>query len=127
MPDISNFWSAFKFSWLRRLLLSNSFWPKLFLKTIKDTINLDVTADGFLQLGAARITEIAKKIGNPFWKQVLGSVKAITEGMLFCSPHKINSSPFFYNPKILRKRIIKPTDFPDIDPHFTICHFLCII
>ena len=124
MPDVANFWTAFKFSWLRRLLQSNSFWPKLFLKTIKDSTNLIITSDEFLQLGSSKISEIAKKLTNPFWRQVLGSVKAITDGMLFSSPHKIISSPFFNNPKIVRKKTVKPTDFPEIEPHFTICHFL---
>ena len=67
MPDVANFWTAFKFSWLRRLLQSNSFWPKLFLKTIKDSTNLIITTDEFLQLGSSKISKIAKKLTNPFF------------------------------------------------------------
>ena len=29
MPDLLKFWTAFKFSWLRRLITTNSFWPKI--------------------------------------------------------------------------------------------------
>ena len=124
VPYVSKFWTAFKFSWLRRLLTTNSFWPKILLKSISDILHRSVSASQLLQLGASKLVEISKRLSNPFWKQVLWSSLPITEGAAFCFPEKIISSPFFYNPLVVRIRVVKPTDFPEINkPELSLANF----
>ena len=88
VPDVSNFWLAFKFSWLRRFLCTKAFWPKLLLQEINQMTNLNLEPTDLLQLGACKINEFTKKIKNQFWKQVLGAVTPMVEGFLFCNPEK---------------------------------------
>ena len=114
MPDIMNFWTSFKFSWLRRLLTSNAFWPSLLLQEISNIRNSYTTSSDLLQLGVTKLNEISKHIKNPFWKQVLTSVSSVTEGSIFCSPGKLLDHSFWYNPTIKRARVIKHIDFPEL-------------
>ena len=102
MPDISNFWLAFKFSWFRRLLTTEAFWPQLLLENISKYVNYQISACELLELGASKLLEISKCVKNPFWKQVLGTAVPITQGSAFCYPEKILASPFFSNPLIVR-------------------------
>ena len=44
MPDIEEFWISLKYSWLRRLLNTNSFWPKIILNQISNLINEQLNA-----------------------------------------------------------------------------------
>ena len=114
MPDISNFWLAFKFSWFRRLLTTEAFWPQLLLENISKYVNYQISACELLELGASKLLEISKCVKNPFWKQVLGTAVPITQGSAFCYPEKILASPFFSNPLIVRNKIVKPRDFQEI-------------
>ena len=114
MPDINNFWTAFHFSWFRRLLTSQSFWPQILLKSIFKITNTNLTICQLMQLGASKLVEISKKLSNPFWKEVLKSSHSISVGMLFCFPQKLIYSPLFYNPLVVRNRVVKPTDFPEL-------------
>ena len=124
MPDINIFWTAFKFSWLRRLLTTNSFWPKILLKSVSEILNYEVSACELLQLGASKLVEISKRIKNPFWKQVLFSTLPLTENAIFYYPEKILNTPFFFNPLVVRNRVIKPTDFPElVIPALLLAHF----
>ena len=124
MIDVSKFWTAFKFSWFRRLLSTEAFWPKILLENISTSTNLSVTICELLSLGASKISEIAKKISNPFWKQVLGTAFPVASNYIFCHPEKIIESPFFFNPQIVRRRPINFRDFPEISPASTMADFL---
>ena len=117
MPDISKFWTAFKFSWLRRMLKTNAFWPKLLLQDISNFMTQNLTVSDLLQLGIAKIKDISKNLENTFWKQVLMSTAPLVEGYIFSNPGKIINSPLWYNPLIIRPRIIKYGDFPEISNH----------
>ena len=86
MPDLIHFWTAFKFSWLRRLLETEAFWPKLLLQEISTILNITLLPCDVLKLGAAKLNEIAKKLKTPFWKQVLSATVPIVEGSTFCNP-----------------------------------------
>ena len=114
MPDISNFWTAFKFSWVRRLLFSNAFWPNLFLQEVSTIRNEYTSSSDLLQLGQSYLNEISKSIKNPFWKQVLNSVALVLEGSAFCSPQKLIDFSFWHNPLVKRARVIKYNDFPEL-------------
>ena len=114
MPDISKFWSSFKFSWFRRLLSTEAFWPKILLKNVSKVTNNTLTVSELLQLGATKLAEISRKIQNPFWKQVLSTAMPITLGAAFCFPENFSSSPFFYNPLVTRQRPVGFGIFPEI-------------
>ena len=115
MPDINNFWTAFKFSWLRRLLQSQAFWPDLLLQQISKIISVnDLTASDLLQLGVGKINEISKKLKNIFWRQVLASTPLIAEGSIFHNPEKFINTSFWDNPLIKRNNMVKFNDFPEI-------------
>ena len=114
MPDISNFWAAFKFSWTRRLLTTNAFWPRLLLQEISNIMGKNTTISDLLQLGVTKLSEISKNIKNPFWKQVLVSISLVTEGSAFCYPEKILDHSFWHNPLVKRAKIIKYSDFPEL-------------
>ena len=124
IPDINKFWSAVKFSWFRRLLTSNSFWPRLVLNSVSKVLNTETSLIDIFQLGATKIAEISKSLYNQFWKQVFSTAPLITEGALFTFPEKIISSPLFHNPQVLRQRVIKPTNFPElVQPGITLSYF----
>ena len=115
MPDILKFWSAFKFSWLRRLISTDSFWPQILQTQISEVLGHDIDIVEILQLGASKLNQISKLLKNSFWKQVLGTAIEITEGAAFCFPEKLLTSPFFHNNLVLRNnKVIKERDFPEI-------------
>ena len=127
MPDIQNFWTAFKFSWMRRLMVTEAFWPKLVLQEISQVINKTLLPCELLQLGASKLNEISKSLKNPFWKQVLASTVPMVEGSAFCNPEKLTASPFWYNPLITRNRVVKYNEFPEIsDKIETVADFLYV-
>ena len=66
MPDLVHFWTAFKFSWLRRLLETEAFWPKILMQEISTILNINLLPCDLLKLGSAKLNEIAKKIKIPF-------------------------------------------------------------
>ena len=115
MPDISKFWTAFKFSWFRRLISTDSFWPQILMEQVNDILGYTINIFELLQLGASKLHQISKLLKNNFWKQVLGTAIQITEGAAFCYPEKIISSPFWHNTLVLRNnKTIKESDFPEI-------------
>ena len=115
MPDINSFWTAFKFSWLRRLVQSQAFWPELLLQQISNIININyLKASDLLQLGVGKLGEISKKLNNIFWKQVLTSTVLVAEGSMFNNPEKFLNTSFWHNPLIKRNNMVKYNDFPEI-------------
>ena len=114
MPDITNFWTGFKFSWFRRLLETEAFWPKILLHEVSKITNEDMESCDLLRQGAARINDISKNITNMFWKQVLSSTVPMVAGFIFSQPEKLTFVPFWSNPLIVRNRVIKYRDYPEI-------------
>ena len=115
MVDIGQFWTALKLSWLRRLLKSKAFWPNILELNIQKLLNKPISSSEMLQFGPNLLTNIGKKIGNPFWKQVFIAIAPLMQGAIFCSPEKILMSPFWDNSLILRNnRPIKTSSFPAI-------------
>ena len=119
MPDIANFWSAFKFSWLRRLLNTRAFWPSILLQEISTILNNNISVSDLVQLGVAKLNDISKKIKNNFWKQVLISTVSVVDGFVFYRPEKFLNSSFWYNPLIKRNTIVKYNHFPEISNKIT--------
>ena len=115
MPDIQKFWTAFKFSWLRRLITTPSFWPTIIQVQINKILGIELSITDILKLGSSRLYQVSKQVKNEFWKQVFGSIVSITEGAAFCFPEKLISSPFFHNNLVLRNnKVLKVADFPEL-------------
>ena len=115
VPDIEKFWTAFKFSWFRRLLTTKSFWPKILTEEILISSGTQYNPCDLLKQGPSLLCQIGKKLGNKFWCQVFSSTVSMSEGFIFTYPEKLTFSPFWHNPYIRRNnRVVKPTDFPEI-------------
>ena len=115
MPDVEKFWCAFKFSWLRRLLLTHSYWPEIVCHQISKIHQSRVSPSEILQFGPSYLCKIGKKVKNKFWSEVLASTVHISEGQTFYSPEKILFGSFWYNPNIKRNnKIIRFEDFPKL-------------
>ena len=115
MPDIENFWSAFKFSWLRRLLSTSSFWPKILESQIGKILGFQTNISDILQLGPSRLVQVSKQLKNNFWKGVFGTIGKIYAGAAFCFPEKILNMTFLHNNLVLRNnKIIKENNYPEL-------------
>ena len=115
MPDINTFWKAFKFSWLRRLILTRSFWPNILQDQIKDILGTNLTLIEVCQLGASKLSVISKQIKNVFWKQVFADVEDMMNGAAISNPDNLLYSPFFYNNLVIRgTKVIRAQDFPEL-------------
>ena len=115
MPDIEEFWLALKYSWLRRLLTTKSFWPNILLKQISIISGQEISIGKLLQLGPSLLGKIGKSMKNKFWEQVLRSTIKMSEGMTFCSPENLLYSSFWYNPSIRRNnKVISYDVYPEI-------------
>ena len=109
-PDIEQFWTAFKFSWLRRALTTNSFWPKILSEQILISSGTNYQPCELLKHGPALLVQIGKKLTNKCWCQVLNSKLQLTEGFIFSYPEKLTFSSFWYKPLI--KQSNKTCRFP---------------
>ena len=61
VPDIEQFWLAFKSSWLRRILSTQAFWPKIVLQDISKIQNRIVTSAELLNFGPTLLHNIGGK------------------------------------------------------------------
>ena len=58
-PDILSSWSAYKFSWFRRMAISKSIWKDIFVQTLSINIGIDLDTF-FTKIGSAEYSNIAK-------------------------------------------------------------------
>ena len=115
MPDIEQYWLSFKYSWLRRILTTESYWPNILLSQISHLQGENISAGQLLQLGPCLLAKIGKSLKNKFWGQVLQSTIKMSEGAAYCKPEMIIFGSFWFNPLISRNnKVIKYTDFPEI-------------
>ena len=113
LVDVKCFWTALRFSWLRRIVKTTAFWPQLLLKTVSIIEGQDVSLTELLNFGPSKFETIGKRIKNKFWRDVFLSVKPVTEGSLDFTPEKIILAPIWDNPSITRNgRTIKKEHFP---------------
>ena len=61
VPNVEKFWTAFKFSWLRRILTSKSFWPKILCEQIFLSHGTKILPGSLLNLGPSLLCQIGKK------------------------------------------------------------------
>ena len=115
MVCVEKFWTAFKFSWFRRLLNTKAFWPLLLEHTIKLSHNNDYDVKYLTEEGPSELIRISKGLKNQFWKEVFSSAVPIIEGAIFVYPELFLLSPFWNNPQIKRNnKAIKFNNYPDI-------------
>ena len=75
MPNISHLIHSTKTAWVRRLLTQSEIpWVNLFTSTI-------CTTEKVTKFGPAILSEIYKKVNNPFWKDDLSSYKVLTNNV----------------------------------------------
>ena len=114
MIDIKDFWQAFRFSWFRRLIKSNAFWPNILLNTINDITGEALDKNDILEMGQSKLLALSKKIQNKFWREVFRTAAPVIEGAVFCHPEKILLGSFWDNPLVTKNRPLKKIDFSEI-------------
>ena len=115
MPNLAKFWSSFKFSWIRRLIISESFWPNILVGQVNDILNTNFNVTEILQLGDSQLNRLSKTLSNVFWKQVFSTIPFMIDGATFCHPDAILSAPFFDNKLVMRNnRTVRHCDFPEL-------------
>ena len=70
MIDIKDFWQSFRFSWFRRLIKTEAFWPNILLKSIQEATGEAVDKNELFEMGPAKILKIGKRlknVENSFW------------------------------------------------------------
>ena len=115
MPDIENFWTAFKFSWVRRLLVTKSFWPIILQQQINIQTGTVVNIPDLFKLGPVYLSQIGRNLKNSFWRETFKAISRLTDCYLYSFPERITNSSFWYNPLIRRNnKVLKPAEFPEI-------------
>ena len=102
--DIKAFWQSLKFSWIRRALNTNAFWPNILIEEVNTVTGLNLNLVEIFQLGPKYLDFLGKKIGNGFWSQVLRIIDPIMQGAIFCIPENISYASIWDNPLILRNK-----------------------
>ena len=73
--DIFSSWSAFKFSWFRRIAKSNNSWKEIFVHNLS-RLNVEFNIF-FTDLDTIEYTRITKKFQNSFWSNWLNVIKCL--------------------------------------------------
>ena len=95
MVDIVTFWKSFKCSWLRRILNSNDFWPKILgIELKKQNCNLN---DLFFS-GPSKLLELSKGISNKFWANVISNAAILSKEASYSNPECFYLFPIWNNP-----------------------------
>ena len=102
MVDVSTFWQSLKCTWVRRLLVTDAFWPEILnLELLKNGSNLHK----ILNSGPSYLQNVAKNIKNKFWKNCIFSLANVSRDSSFSNPEKFYLFNIFQNPlfKFARK------------------------
>ena len=95
MVDIESFWKSFKCSWLRRILNSNDFWPKILEIELK---KLNCNIKDIFFSGPSKLLELSKNIGNKFWANVILHAASLTKEASYSIPESFYLFPIWNNP-----------------------------
>ena len=121
LVDIGDFWRAFKFSWIRRLIKTDAFWPRILELHIFDLTGENSCVKDILEYGASKFGALGKKLMNPFWKEVFISTKTVLHGSIYSAPEKLLLTPLWENPEITRNnKPIPTTAFETLVQHIQI-------
>ena len=61
VPDIKTFWNGLKFSWFKRMISTEAFWPKILQLEVQDILGHDFQTVDFLQLCPLKYKSLNKK------------------------------------------------------------------
>ena len=95
MVDVGTFWQSLKCSWVRRLLSTDAFWPKILNKTLN---NYDSSLNTILFSGPSYLQSLSKKISNKFWQNFLLSLANFVSEIPYANPEKFYLLIIFNNP-----------------------------
>ena len=124
VTDISAFWNSLKFSWLRRLLKTEAFWPQILTMETQRILGNEIDTVGLMKLGPRMLHSIGKKFENQFWKEVFCTVEPIMQGAIHRHPENLFISPLWDNPLIVRNnKTLKQADYPLLKSLETVTDF----
>ena len=95
MVDIFSFWQSLKCTWLRRLLKTSAFWPKIL---DHELLKINANSVQLLFSGPSQLNTISKKLTNKFWKNMLTSLANLQREAAFATPENFYLFSFFGNP-----------------------------
>ena len=95
MVDISAFWQSLKCSWVRRLLTTDAFWPRILDKNLEQC---DIQLNQVLFKGPSFLLAISKKIKNKFWQHFLSSLSNLQKEASYAVPENFYLFSVFNNP-----------------------------
>ena len=95
MVDIFSFWQSLKCTWLRRLLKTSAFWPKIL---DHELLKINANSVQLLFSGPSQLNTISKKLTNKFWKNMLTSLANLQREAAFATPENFYLFCFFGNP-----------------------------
>ena len=104
-PDIHASFTAFRFSWFRRMVNSRSAWKYIFLLNLLNSFGIDEHTF-FTAIGTAEYDKIAKKFPNPFWKDCLLSIKPLMLEHLKNAPEYFSSYPIWGSSLFVRNSAV---------------------
>ena len=109
-PDIAASWKAFKFSWFRRLVTSESAWKNIFILNLTKTCNLSLNS--FLcTLGTVDYNNVAKKYPSSFWSECIRSISPLMLEQIKLSPEKILTYPIWGSSVFIKGHEICKRDY----------------
>ena len=108
MVDINSFWESLKCTWVRRILSTDAFWPKILEKNLSiHSTNINK----ILFAGPSQLNAISKKL-NPFWKNLLMCLANLENEASFALTESFSLMPLFNNPLFKNgRRALKRSNF----------------
>ena len=88
MVDIKQFWQSLKFSWIKRLINTKAFWPKILELSIKKIDISSTSIIDFLQLGPNKIIFAGKKMKIHFGNRLCVEFFRSCKGVYFATQRK---------------------------------------
>ena len=73
MVSVKQFWQSFKFSWFKRIVNTQAFWPTILQQNLSLATGTNFDLSQLLHEGPSRLTQLGKLQKNAFWKEVLWS------------------------------------------------------
>ena len=95
MVDVSAFWQSLKCTWVRRLLVTDAFWPEILNKELqKNNSNIQQ----IINSGPSYLQNVAKKMKNKFWQNCFFSLANVLRESSFSNPEKFYLFSIFHDP-----------------------------
>ena len=110
-PNIHDFWKSLKFSWFRRLFVSENIWIQILIENLGAGSDLRDIMHG----GPEMIKKMALSIQNAFWKETLKAFADIQTSIQFNKAEKVLEFNIFGNYHFKSgNQLLKKEDFISI-------------